>query len=410
MSATETVIQQPDTYQPCFSPIWFTASSTESGNAGFSYKVKCTDSITAETLTYQIDKRPSDSLLTFDASNFAKNYIKHYIPNKAYGWQVCTDAYRAITVNVDFRTTASPTPTYASGYNIDFKVWNGAETYLNFPDYDYNDYIYEDFTLAPFTWNHPQLNEITEMKTYADKSLYLYLLGGSTNITGIGVTTYDAAGNALTNTSIANPYWATSDYTERFNCIDIGYKGLSNIASTLVTGDYPIISANTASYVIYDLSGNDATVYRTVTVGCEPTYTPFVLHYLNRLGGFDTINLTKLSEQTLNSSKTYYRQNPYEMVANEWVYDKFTSNEVALSSTKVKRVKLNSDWLTDEQVTAYEALYSGARAYLDMGSTTGLLPVKILNTNYLINQNFNNKLYQLTLDIEYTYVDNLQNG
>jgi len=71
---------------------------------------------------------------------------------------------------------------------------------------------------------------------------------------------------------------------------------------------------------------------------------------------------------------------------------------------------LNSDWFSEEQIDAYRYLVSSPVVYMDMGSTIGLIPVKVNTNNYLVNKKFNNKLYNLTIDIEYTHKDIYQNG
>lgn len=394
--------QDPAAYTPCFAPQIFTATSTQTGAANFTYTVVCTDLLTSSSLTYSIKKRP-DNKLAFDAMNFSTQYIEHYVPNNSYGWQVCTDAVRKIRVNIG--ETYGGSPAYASGTNQDYYVWNAASKWLDFVNFNYTDFVYEDVLMST---NHVQLSPFTTAKTYSGKSLFLYTLGGTTPIGGIDILTYDAAGNLLGTSTISNPYAATANYYEKYVCIDVGYKGLSNIASGLVTGTYPIMTSQVASYVVKDGNTLDPTVYKTVTVETECKYDVYTLHYLNKNGGFDTIHFSKVSEINVQADKTFYRKNPYVMTSNTWAYDTFTQQEIALTSTTQTRLKLNSDWMSETDMDYHRYLISSPRVYLD--TTSGLIPVKVNTNNWFVNKKFNNKVYSITIDVEYNHIDTYQNG
>jgi len=412
-----TVHTYPIGYVTGFNPQWFVATSTQVASANFTYTVKCTDVITSATATYEIEQRP-DTKLAFDASNFAKNYIEHYIPNNEYGWKKCVDAIRKIRVNIG--ETYGTTPAYVSGSNIDYIVWNGVLKWLDYPGYDQDDFVY-----ANSTSNYKYLTSLRnpssstfykpDAKTYSDKSYFLYALTSENNdLEFIRINAYDASGNLIRYSDIANPYEASTTYTDKMLCIDCGRKGLDNIASGLVTGSYPIIPANCAYYDVIDAyTMPPATARKNIVriyVESECKYDVYVLHFLDKDGNFETINFQKLSETTVQADKTYYRQNPYEMNSNVWAYTTFSKSERTLNSSTTTRIKLNSDWFSEEQIDAYRYLVSSPVVYMDMGSTIGLIPVKVNTNNYLVNKKFNNKLYNLTIDIEYTHKDIYQNG
>lgn len=412
-----TVHSTPATYTPCYNPQWFVASSTQVAQPNFTYTVVCTDLITSATATYQIEQRP-DTKLVFDASNFSKNYVEHYIPNNVYGWQKCTDAIRKIRVNIG--ETYGTSPAYASGANNDFIVWNGVVKWLTFPDYDQTDFVYKNSTN-----NYKYLTSLrnpvgsTFYKpngiTYDDRSEFMYCLSSENNdLEFIRINAYDVNGNLIQYSDIANSYSVGSTYTDKLVCIDIGKKGLDNIASGSVTGSYPILPANCAYYDVIDAYTNIVPTarqnYQRIYIGDECRYDVYTLHFLDKDGNFETIHFSKVSEITVQADKTYFRQNPYELTSNVWSYSTNTKNERVLNSTTTTRLKLNSDWFDETYVDAYRYLISAPVVYLDMGSTIGLIPVKVITGNYPVNKKFNKKLYNITLDIEYTHKDVYQNG
>jgi hypothetical protein len=406
-----TVNQSPASYTPCYSPQWFEATSNNIAFTNFTFTIICTDVITSATATYNIEQR-LDTKLVFDASNFAKNYIKHYVPNNVYGFQKCTDAIRKIRVNIG-ESYGIPMTYQVSGVNTEYIVWNGALNYLDVPAYSSTDYVYKTSTanlkyltsdVYPTLAGYYTSNKIT----YSGKSAYLYCLSSENNdFQSIRISTYNAAGNFLNYSDIANPYAAGTTYTDKLVCIDIGHKGLSGIASGLVTGTYPIITAAVDSYVVSD---NAITTISKYTIGCENRFTPYVLHYLDKSGNFETMNFSKVSETTIEADKTYFRKNPYTMTSNTWAYSNFTANETTLSSSTTTKIKLNSDWLTEDQANFYKFIISSPTVYLDMGATIGLIPVKVNTKQWLVNKKWNNRTFSISLDIEYTHKNIYQNG
>lgn len=407
-----TVYTTPAAYTPCYNGQWVTAVSSNVASTNFTYTVVCTDVITNETATYQIEQRP-DTKVVFDGSTFAKNYIKNYIPNNVYGFQPCTDAIRKMQIRIG-ETYGSTPVLQLSGVNNDYYVWNGKVNYLDFPTYDYNDYVYNSNNE-----NVKYLTTLEDKDTYEDKSLFLYALTSIANDIGlIRIKSYDAANTLLGTSDIVNPYVASVNYLEKYLALDIGKKGLDNIASGLVTGTYPILGANCTYYTVQDVSTLDSdglpyvqvTDLFTVTIQDECRYEPYIVHYLSKNGDYETINFSKVSETTVTADKTYFRKNPYELNSNVWEYSTFTAQETVLNSSATTRIRVNTDWLDETQANYHKYLVSSPSVYIDFGSTIGLIPVKVLTNNWVVNKKWNKRLYNVTIDLEYTFKETYQNG
>ena len=135
-----TVHTTPASYTPCYNGQWFVASSTNVASTNFTYTVVCTDVITNESNTQEIEQRP-DTKLVFDGAPFAKNYIKNFVPNNQYGFQPCVDAIRKMRVRIG-ETYGTPPVLTVSGVDNDYLVWNCHVEYLDFSGYDQTDYVY----------------------------------------------------------------------------------------------------------------------------------------------------------------------------------------------------------------------------------------------------------------------------
>jgi hypothetical protein len=326
-------------------------------------------------------------------------------------------------------TYGTPPTLQVSGANNDYLVWNGAVNYLDFSSFDYNDYVYNATNS-----NVKYLTTLEDKDTYEDKSLFLYALTSAVNdIVLLRVNTYNASNTLLGTSYIVNPYSTTTTYTDKYLVCGIGKKDLDNISSGVVVGTFPILGATCSYYTLEDISSVDpssspnvtdlaniaifladidtvVTPLFTVTIKDECRYEPYIIHYLSKNGDYETINFTKVSETTVNADKTYYRKNPYELVTNVWNYDNFTAQETVLNSSATKRIRLNTDWLDETQAEYHQYLVSSPSVYIDFGSTIGLIPIKVITPNWVINKKWNKRLYNVTIDVEYTFKETYQNG
>lgn len=398
------VSQEPEDYTPGSSPQIFSASSNQTGQPNFGYTIVCTDIITSETQTYNLPAR-ADGDVVFDARPFSELYLDHYIPENLYGWQVATGV-RKIRVNIG--ETYGTNPAYASGSNIDFIVWNAILDWKDYPNYNPADFVYDNTTD-----NVKYLNSGVDEDTFSGRSNYLYALTSQVDdIYALEIKTYDANGVVIDTHQIANPNVASSDYREKYLCIDVGHKGLTNIAS----GDvdvYPIMTDDVAYYVVSDIydngSGFTITPLKTIYVKCEQKYDVYTVHYLTKAGAFQTLNFQKLSVNNLTKEQTTYSKLPYTYSGGVYSYEPSARVKFVLNSDRRQVVSVNSDWLTEEQVEYHQDLLDSPIIYFDFG-TTDYLQVVLNTSSYRINKKYNEKLYSLSMEFEYAHSNTRQVG
>lgn len=400
--------QAPESYTPGYSPQIFTASSNQVAQPNFTYTVKCTDLLSGDIQYVDVLPDPDD-LCKIDVKFFSETFLTHFIPINEYGWQQA-DGVRKIRVNIG--ETYGSTPSYASGSNQDFIVWNAVLDWKEYPVYDPNLYVYDGLD------NHiPYLNRSTEEDTFNDRSNYLYALTKSAgDILEIQIAAYDSAGNVIANSAIPNPYQASSVYSDKYLCIDIGKKGLDSIASGLVTGDYPILPANCAYYTITDSVVTGAppvgtlTLLKTIYIKCEPKFDVFTVHYLDKSGCFQTLNFSKLSNSVLTKQQSTYSKLPFEVSGTDYVYSPSSRVKRVLSSERTNRVTLSTDWLTEDQVEYYQGLLDSPVIYFDFGSDQDYLQVMLVTDSYRLNKRYNELLYTMQMDFEYAHSNTRQVG
>lgn len=404
------LIQTPSTTKatPAYNENWFIAESDQTGQPNFKFTVNIDDSISGSTWTEQIEPVYGTNRIYFDAAAYAEKYMVNFFEGNTYGWQMCVDAYRPIRVQIGetYGTPATFYPPPASG-SVTYNVWNAGLDTQTFAYYNADNYVFNQLTS-----NYVFLTSVdSTYKVFNDRSHYLYFLGTVGNITdlaSISITTYDSNGGFIATSTIDRPSYSTGLIQHQYQCIDIGVKGLTNIPLGLVTGAYPIITPSVAYYQLSIPASPRPLKLGTFTIECSPKYTVYSLHYLNQKGGYDTLHCNKVSEKTSTKTATTFKQNPWNEVSNVMTYNPSMMLEKTQGITVTDSLKLNSDWLTQEEFDRHRDLFASTDIRLDLGSSTPNIAVKITNGNYI--QKNNDRLRMLSFDLSYTFNNHRQRG
>jgi hypothetical protein len=400
-----TIHQQPPNRFPVYNNNIWLALSNQIAQPNFVYRVVVTDIISSVTRTYDIPARP-DGYCVFDSGVFAELFMTHFCPINQYGWLNPT-GIRQIRVNIGefFGTPAA----YTAGTNIDKIVWNAVQDYLAFPSFNINDYQY-DASIPNFKF----LTGTTPAITYADRSDLLYVLtAGAGDLQFLFIDRFDKAGGALSPSIIVNPFenpFVTStNYREKYLCIDVGLKGLANISAGLVTGAYPIVTSNLGSYLVSETNSAIADparrLIRTYTVGCTPRFPVYTVHYLKKNGAFETLHFNLRSDFELQSNKTTFKQYPFTRNGSAFNYSRSTPINKTLASERDSLLTLNTDWLTPEQADLHQDLIDSPLIYLDLGSTLAYPVIELVTGTYKLNKAWNENLFQLSMQFKYAHQD-----
>lgn len=393
-----TIHKQPLAYALAYNPLVFYAKSNQTAQPNFRYKVIATDLLSSETQTYWIDADPS-GFCRFDAAPFVMSRFTHYLPANLYGWQKST-SIRKIRVNIGEYYGTSPT--YYAGSNYDWTCWNGVEDVGDFPTFNFTNYLY-DATVP----NYKYLTASIDTFAYPDRSDYLYVLTkGAGDLKFLIVKTYNSSGTLQGTYKIANPYEASTTYTDKYLCIDVGMKGLTNISSGLVTvmsGSFPI-NWNNVAY--YDVSETNSTSpdpatrgIKRLTVGCSPRYPIYTLHFLKNNGSFESVHFNKRSDFKSNKVEQRYSVFPYVADGiSDYSYSRGTVFSKVLSIEESTTLNLKTDMLSSNLVDLYKELFTSPLIFLDEGSSKGYSQVTFVDSSYKLNKAWNEKLYNIQAD------------
>lgn len=417
----------PSAYTPAYNPQWWVATSSQTGQPNFRYRLIITDVITAEFVTKDVDPDPSGRLV-FDTGSFAEQYITTPNPNGDYGFTVNTGAIRQIRVNIG--EVYGSTPTYYAGSNQTYIVWNGSIDFLEMQSYASGDYLYStsnniqlitnnhnpDYTWSPSS--NPEYYSETE-KTSDNESTYLYFLGAN-SLERIRVVGFSSDGTQLGSTLIGNPTSGSANYLNNYKYIDVGYNGLLSMpVGQVQSGTYPIPVATYDYWIVYDESSwlptnpgpGQPYVYplKRYNKICEPRYDIVTLHYLTPEGNFETQPFAKLSIRKQEGKKSYYSKLPYEVTGSAptqaVTYDYGAIIQNTLSSTIQESITLNTDWITELEATMLKDLMSSPIVYMSFGDAVSWLSVKVITSSYEEKKKYNSSLISVSFDVQYTHLN-----
>lgn len=222
-----------------------------------------------------------------------------------------------------------------------------------------------------------------------------YFNYSASNSVLVTVTLYDINNNVI-STKTANE---TIGELEYIGIINIGVAGINEFMTG--TGS---VTDDTAYYTVSLTSLFEPAQTIRVDLLCEPKYTVYTLHFLNRFGGFESRDFTKVSRKTIDIEKKDFGKLPYSVNASGEV-SYYNSNNVynetrsVYSSQYGEKMVLNTAALTDEEYTWLGDLILSPMVYIEMEGY--FIPIVISQNNYEFRKSINDKITNLTLELNF---------
>lgn len=366
------------------------------------YKYVCDiyikDAANVETLVTRLKSypQPGTKLGVFDIGNVVRNYIN---------------------------TTFAPTPNAIMCQKMGADYFY-VQVICRFGE-EYNNIVYPNLIIdsqrAYFNhYNERQFGTNTILTNYKDKALTNrpYATPVSRNASNCFIpffpsddTTYTVRVRCYNKSlglirTVGFPFTPTSGSIDELQQLNVSPTVLNqNTAGTIDDiVDYYTITLETTNIP-------DDSVYRFDIV-CESKYQIKALHFLNKLGGFETKEFTKVSRKTNSITRTSYGKPSYVVNSNGSVswYDSTTKvyqeQKANFASEWSDKMQLNTDLLTDAEYVWLGELLKSTMIYMEIGGY--FYSVTITDTDYEERKIINDRLTNLTLNIEFGETFNAQ--
>jgi hypothetical protein len=387
-----TIVSNPPSDSSINDAIWVTSSSTNTGTTNFKfvYDIRVNGNIVS---TAKIFPNPNDTYGYYNVAPIVRNYITNYFEPSGTSILVesndkCKVAY---SIEVGEEVSGVVTSNMASGafagYNFYYPLFSDvyASGNLNVSDV-YNTAL----TNYKQNWlTERDLNNISVR--YGDKFFISYLKTLSGTFTGY-VNTLNASGGVVSS------YNATIPMSGEFNLFNLSATALNTWAgSTLITD-------TTYAYEFYIVRSGVESRRVKVTQYCNPKFNGTNLHFINRLGGWDTFNFQLLNRKSASVERKSFHQDDWQRSSGQmktWdAYNRYNETKVTFNIRHSYREHLISDWITYMNYEWLYQLVASATIYIEQQSM--YIPVSIADSNYTFKNQGIDKVFNLELDIEFS--------
>lgn len=385
-----TIYNQPQAIAPAGNPLVFTFSSDQTAQDNFSFIVELyIDS--SLVLTQQVF-RQFNALSRIDVSQAVEAYIRNSVPTTSLELNA-TDSMVTYAIIV-YEKYGNPPITQASATSTTLKAFNGALEYAEWINFDYSIYDPNQTQDAVFLTYFPTTSRAL---CGMQENFYLgYFEQSGVVPVLLNVFLLDIQGNTIASDSLSI---TSSD----FNILNVGPQVI--IANSSIT---QIDFDDCFKYeVAIDVSGvsfvGPFTIY--MDTDCK-RYETYRLHWLNKLGCWDSFTFALVSTQSATVDSFAYQRDPGVWSGNSYTYPLYSGQKVNYAKTKDKQLVLNSDWISQEvQNWLVESLFDSPLVYLEQNNGTEFEPVKVTNSTYQLKTRRRDGLLQeqVTIDRTYTY-------
>ena len=391
-----TINSTPATYPTMHEDLWFVASSTNVGTTNFKfvYDIYINN---AQVSRNKIYPSPSadGSYGVFNASPMVRAYVTNYFEPSGSSVLVASNDKIKVDyqVKIGEEVSGAVIPNLASGsysaYNYysplfgDIFTENG-NVPLVLSNY-YDNLLIENYT---DDWLSDRDNSDITIE-YGDQFFitFLKITGGSYSLwvqpTNEDGTLGTAVSGALT-------------FTGEFNLFNFQAAAINTFYGST------IITENTYGYNVYITLGAATTRILRFRQVCNPKYRQYNLHFLNRLGGYDTMAFRLVNRRRSEFQRTSYRRNPYQLsngaMTNIDTYNKYNETTYNFAIQHSDYYNLTSDWLQDQDYAWLAQLVASSIVYMEVQGA--FFPITIRNTNYQYKYQIADGIFNFDLEIE----------
>lgn len=417
-------IQTPEQYTPGYNENVFQSSGTTSGKNNYQYIFNIYDytGTTALVPPIKIPPRLSDNAAVFDAGRIIESYLASDIAilgSGSEGVKTNDNSYYAYKVKVgeeyDLSTTGVTSyPDIITSSGVVY-AWNAAYPFQEFHDFS-------PLNIIGLSGGSDKLKGLSSVKdimtaqTYKpvnmDENEWMYVVNAYTNnVSKIVVETYNfitGMGSAKSY-AIDNPYKAISNNQDRFIRFPVGTRNLNRVPSGSITTSesLPIIQSDVKYYNVWTADGSnnvtsDVWSYKIPDNYDGNTCTKYDeirVHFLNKWGGFDSFTFNKVSRTNEEIERKQYKK-IYGSTSGRWLTNTFDRGITNYNTSIKDTMTLNSDWITEAEAAWLEELVASPEVYWD--NNDELWAINITNTSYEKRKTVNDKIFNLTVEVELT--------
>ena len=390
-----TITGEPQDYTTASNPVVFEFSSTQTAQENFSFIVEL--QVNGAVHSYHQVFPESANFGKFDCSAILRTIVFSDLISDGSLSTPYTNAIATYKVRVIDKYGTPPVEIDAGTESATFTITNGALRHADWLDYNYTAYDIASVQDCLFLTLFPRTSQYFCGLT---ESMFLGSLMSTGLASDLTVKLYD-----VTDTLIVQSV---------SNALNVAEMLLTDVSPASIVANTTITDANFSTcyyYLVYVSQGAGSTESFKIYIDTECSqYTSRRLHWLNKLGAWDSYSFTKYSEESSNIQTFDYQKNEGNWSATN-TFDYGLVNGSSFSGTKSVNdtMTLNSDWIKEEKHNwLMRSLCESPSVYLEISQGV-FEPVRVSTKKYTLKQKIKEGLIQeeLTLSRTYSYQSQL---
>ena len=401
-----TITQEPQFFQPACNPFVWVFESDQTTQPNFSFIVALyVDFVLVST--HQVFNE-SGNYAKFDASGELRSLLTSEMVTTGALLTFYDPAISFVNIKI-YEKYGTPPVLQPGSINANVsRAWNASLRHPDFINFNYNDYAIS--RLNPNSGNVLFLTDFPRTRKYFvglyESAFLTFLNRGVSAVTDIELNLYD-----ITNTLIATDTVVVT-LALNIGVIDCAPQNLiANTSITLV--DFQSCAYYTVRVKATDtppiFSGYSELFTFHMDTECH-RYDTHRLHWLNKLGGWDSFTFTLVSTNSTKVLTSDYQRErgQWDTSGTGWEYTRYHGEQMAFNKYATDTTVLNSDWINESvQQWLVRDLYESPKVYLEV--TPGAFePVKVTNEDFTLKQRRVDGLIREVVNMERTYTYNSQ--
>jgi hypothetical protein len=227
---------------------------------------------------------------------------------------------------------------------------------------------------------------------------------------------------SLTSKRIHNDQkdWLYALHNSNIATLDIAFSGGGTAQVSGTSHDitrFPIganipggIPSGTTSYTITPKASGGNTIGSVFTVYIDDRcskYNSVDLFFLNKYGAVESFRFDRVRRDNFTSVKNTYRKNPYTLnnSSGTYTYNRLEHSKSDYYNEMTQRTTLNSNFITEAEAVWLKELINSPRVWM---YDTEIIPINIITSDYEQKYHINDKVFNLTLEVEHSFIDKAQ--
>lgn len=394
-----TIEQQPSNYQSIYNDIIYVFSSDNTGEDNFRFLIDVyIDGVL--TTRHRTGPRPTFTSTLFQVNRIIEDYVTSDIDTSTDDFGTNDNSHVLFNIKIGEEYVVANVLTQFADLatTTEIQAFNASLEWLESIDFSVSDYLLADST-KKFLTNSPLAQDIE-----IDQYQWLHsMVAAPGDYATLRLIRYDSAGTPIGTTNLVNPFTAVTDDNEFVragvgpqNFVDSQGAGFMNSVDTYTVQAFDGVGPTAISEMY------------TFTVTTECRYETVRLQWLNKLGGYDAKNFTKVSRKSTDITRAEYKQ-----VTGTFTGTAFTNAKTDRQSTELfvnssDKILMNSDNLTESELLWLKELETSPIVYQELNGE--LIAVTGVASTFEEKTQVNDKVFNLTVSVKYAVQNNRQRG